>query len=63
MGWFGGDGGGDTVDKAYNARMANIAEQAAGWADEFNNYYKYGVMYDPNETVQGYYDDSDENEE
>ena len=38
-----GGGGGDSYDKAYNGRMAAIAEQYAGYAgDAFNSWYEGG---------------------
>ncbi len=54
----GGGGGSDTVDEAYNARIATIAEQAAGWAGEDRSFWEYGTTYDPTESVTGYYDSS-----
>lgn len=52
---MGGGGGGDSVDKAYNARMATISEEQQDWARDFMNFYKHGVNYDPGEEVSGYY--------
>jgi hypothetical protein len=47
----GGGGGGDGIDKEYNARMATISEANQGMADEMFNLFKYGVTYDPTEEV------------
>lgn len=47
-------GGGDGVDTAYNARMASIAEKLQLGSDEDRNIFKYGVTYDPNESIEGY---------
>lgn len=47
--------GGDSVDYAYNARMATISEEQQEWAREAMNFYKHGVNYDPTEEVKGYY--------
>lgn len=32
-------GGGDSVDRAYNARMATIAEKQSSWADTYNQFW------------------------
>ncbi len=34
-----GDGGGDGIDKEYNARMATIYENQNEWANEFNDFW------------------------
>jgi hypothetical protein len=40
-------GGGDTVDKEYNAGLLKISERQQAIADEMFNLFKHGVPYDP----------------
>jgi hypothetical protein len=47
----GGGSSMNTVDKAYNARMASIAEEQQKWGREMYNFFKYGVPYNPNQKV------------
>jgi len=49
-------GGGDTVDKNYNDKMAKIQKQQNDWAGEMYNQYKFGTTYDPNQIAKGYID-------
>lgn len=51
-----GGGSVQTEDKEYNARMATISEEQQEMATQMYNHYMYGVDYDPNEQVTGYYD-------
>lgn len=55
----GGSGGSTTttVDPVYNAGLLELAREDQVWKREFMNMFKYGVTYDPTETVHGYYDD------
>ena len=54
-----GNGGSTTtVDPAFNAGLLKIYQQEAGFANEMQNMFKYGVTYDPTEKVSGYVDKS-----
>ncbi|MHC4640114.1 MAG: hypothetical protein ACYS32_00615 [Planctomycetota bacterium] len=44
-------GGGAEPDYEYNKRMASIAEDNQDMAREMFNLYKYGVTYDPNQSI------------
>lgn len=48
-----GGGGGGQVDKAYNARMAAIAEQQQAMADEYFQYWKSGPGHWETKTIEG----------
>lgn len=48
-----GGGGGGQVDKAYNARMATIAEKQQAMADEYFQYYKSGPGHWETQTAAG----------
>lgn len=48
-----GGGGGGQVDKAYNARMATIAEKQQAMADEYFQYYKSGPGHWETQTASG----------
>jgi hypothetical protein len=54
----GGGNDTDTVDEEYNAGLLELAQESQGWAGESWNMFKYGVTYDPTETVTGHYDES-----
>ena len=47
----GGGGGGDSVDRAYNARMATIAEKQQAMAEEYFQYWKSGPGHWETQTV------------
>lgn len=40
-------GGGDAVDKEYNAGMLALSQEQQSWANEMFNMFKYGTTYDP----------------
>lgn len=48
----GSKGGGDSVDKAYNAGMLALSQEQQEWAEQMFNMFKYGVTYDPYEKTE-----------
>jgi hypothetical protein len=48
-----GGGGGDSVDREYNARMATIAEKQQAMAEEYFQYWKSGPGHWETQTVGG----------
>lgn len=49
----GGQSSTTTVDPEYNKGLLKLAEEDQGFKRTFMNMFKYGVDYDPNETVRG----------
>jgi hypothetical protein len=47
-----------TGDPVYNAGLLELMRGDAETAKEYDNFFRYGVFYDPNEPAVGYYDDS-----
>jgi hypothetical protein len=56
MGAGGGPSQTTTFDPEFNAGLLAIFKEQNSWARQAQNYYMYGVPYDPNEEVSGYLD-------
>lgn len=55
---MGGGSTTNTTDEWYNQGLLALQQEDSKLAQEMGNLYKYGVLYDPNEQVQGYYNDN-----